>query len=155
MGERKRICRSLLPETRQHSCPYGSNNHRSACQKGYGDGVPHMGRDAVSSPCSTSGCEKSSDGTTTHSPPFTPPSTPGVSSSSPSSPCSHLTRSAPASHCELSDDGAGESLPAESESGGEGDAEPVLWVLSPRGRLANTPVLGDGVRACTVVIECE
>jgi len=137
------------------------------CRKAYrdGDGVPHMGRGTVSTPCSTQGCERTSDGTfpftPLHPPTFAPPSTSaststtGVPPSSPSSPCSHLTGSTPASHCELNDDGAGEPLPAESESGGEGDAEPVLWVLSPRDRLVNTLVLGDGVRACTVVIECE
>lgn len=132
-------------------------------QKTYGDGVPRRGRGAVSSPCSTKGRERtSSEGTfpctPPHPPTFAPPSpftSVGVPSSTLSPPCSHLTISAPASHCELSDDGAGESLPAESESGGEGDAEPVLCVLPPRGRLANTLVLGDGVRACTVVIECE
>ena len=131
-----------------------------AHQKAYGDGVPHIGRGAVSSPCSTKGCGRTSEGTFPCSPPhpstFAPASTFTSSPSpSPSPPCSHLTRSAPGSHCELSDDGAGESLPAESESGGDGDAEPVLCVRLPRGRLTNTPVLGDGVRACTVVIECE
>jgi len=131
----------------------------SARQKAYGDGdgVPHIGRGAVSSPCSTNGCGRTSEGTFPCTPPhpstFAPP--PSTFASSPSPPCSHLTRSAPGSHCELSDDGAGESLPAESESGGEGDAEPVLWVRPPRVRLAKAPVLGDGVRACTVVIECE
>lgn len=156
----RRICRFL-----GSTGPYGSSNHPSAVRKPYGDGVPRMGRGTVSSPCSTKECERTSEGTfpctPLHPPTFAPPSTstsgdPSSSPSSSSSPCSHSTRSAPASHCELSDDGAGESLPAESESGGEGDVEPVLWVLSPRGdRLVNAPVLGDGVRACTVVTECE
>jgi len=76
------------------------------------------------------------------------------SSSSP--PSSHLTRSTPASHCELSEEGDGESLPADSESGGEDDTEPVLCTMSPQPtRVANASGTGDGVRACTVVSECE
>ena len=76
--------------------------------------------------------------------------------SSPSPPSSHLTRSTPASHCELKEEGDGESLPADSESGGEGDTEPVLCTLSPQPIWeANASGTGDGVRACTVVSECE
>ena len=87
---------------------------------------------------------------------FAPSALEAVASSPPSPPSSHLTRSTPASHCELSDEGAGESLPADSESGEGGDAEPVLCVLSPHPmREAKVPTTGDGVRACTVVIECE
>jgi hypothetical protein len=144
----------VVRKLRQHESPF-------ARQKTYGDGVPHMARGAVSSPCSTNGCGRTSTGTFPCTPPhpstFAPasPFASGATPSSASPPCSHLTRSAPGSHCELSDDGAGESLPAESESGGEGDAEPVLWVRPPRGRLTKALVLGDGVRACTVVIECE
>lgn len=79
-----------------------------------------------------------------------------VSSFAPSPPSSHLISSTPASHCELNDDGAGEPLPAESESGGEDDTEPVLCTLSPHTAWGgNATVMGDGVRACTVVIECE
>src|SRR5258708_7738783 len=76
--------------------------------------------------------------------------------SSPSPPSSHPTRSTPASYCELSEEGDGESLPADSESGGEDDTEPVLCILSPQPTWgANASRAGDGVRACTVVIECE
>jgi hypothetical protein len=77
----------------------------------------------------------------------------------PSPPSSHLIRSTPASHWELSDDGAGEPLPADSESGGEGDIEPLLCKLSPPPEAATTmgakvsTTTGDGVLACTVVIE--
>jgi hypothetical protein len=153
-----------VPAARDSAAQWSLRQHESpffARQKTYGDGVPHIGRGAVSSPCSTNGCGRTSGGTFPCIPPHPStlaPASPfasGVTPSSPSPPCSHLTRSAPGSHCELSDDGAGESLPAESESGGEGDAEPVLCVRPPRGRLAKALVLGDGVRACTVVIECE
>ena len=79
-------------------------------------------------------------------------------------PSSHLIRLMPASHRELSDNGAGKPLPADSKFRGEGNIDSLLCKLSPvppppppeaamtMGAKVSTTT-GDGALTCTVVIE--